>query len=99
VNLSGEPAVELKAIGSIRNIEFRFRERLATIADFQFGQLFSPGPDRISDLEKHFPSIERRRFSPRTGIKRRSRCLDSFDDIFPIRFLDFRNELAIGWIA
>ena len=91
MNLGGQAAIELEAIGRVSNVKFRFGERLAAIAHFEFREFLRLTADRFSDFEQELAAVERGGFSPWPTIEGFASSLNGGDHVFATRFRDFGN--------
>jgi len=76
MNLSGEPCVELKAVGGISDIKFRLGEGLAATPDLELGQMGGVRTDLLGDQQERFGTIEGAQISPGPVVESRASCAD-----------------------
>jgi len=98
-DLGGEAAVELEAVGGIRDVELGLGEGFAAALDLEPSEGIGLAVHGISELEEELGAIEGGGLAPRATIEGFPSGLDGGAGVFSRGLGHDRDKLAIGRIS
>ncbi len=99
MDLGGEAAVELEAVGGVGDVELGLGQRLPAALDLERGELGSLGLDGPGELDEELAAIERARLAPGAVVERLPRGRDGARRVLSSGLGDGGDELAVRGIV